>query len=229
MAFAFLQANAQVDASVQELLDKIAKCRKFEPGQWVNKVKAVGWKAPGMTGDEDIDEIFRKYQDYYNEVKEMMEDLVFYDVKLIKDTSTGDQLLAIVDKDNNIMGLGEKVSQRIYAVPVYVEKLEKKLGFLDDAVIITKDPLRQKTATKKYWRAKKEFSKFRKVVETEVTAEFKQQKEIIQLFIEWKKNRGEGKRNIFVKVPESDTIPAEIPVLEKSTEQIDAELDALGI
>lgn len=229
MAIAFLQANAQVDASVQELLDKIAKCRKFEPGQWVNKVKAVGWKAPGRTGDKDIDEIFSKYQDYYNNVKEMMEDLVFYDVRLIKDTSAGDQYLAIVDKDNNIRDFGRAVEQYINAAPVYLQKTEKILGALDDATIIAKDPLRQKTATKKYWRAKKEFSKYRKVVETEIKAEFKQQKEIIQLFKEWKKNRGEGKRSVLVTVPESDTIPAEIPVLEKTTEQIDAELDALGI
>ena len=259
-----LHANAQVDASIQELMDNIAKSKKFEPGSWVDKVKAVNWHKPPKTGDKETDAIFDRQQEYYDIVKTTMDELVFYDVKLLKDTSTGDMFLAVVDENNVIRDKKKALEQYKSVIPLFAaEGIETGNDVIEtgkDVIKTTKDVIetgkdvietginvissiftRKKTDTPKpkskksesYENAKKkaeeEFSRLRSVVRTDVKAEFEQQRTIIQAFKKYIEESKTEKESEIVQVPESNTIPPGIPVIEKSTEEIIAELDALGV
>lgn len=237
-----LHANAQVDASIQELMDNIAKSKKFEPGSWVDKVKAVNWRKPQKTGNKEIDAIFDRQQEYYDIVKKTMDELVFYDVQLLKDTSTGDMFLAVVDENNVIRDKNKALEQYLSVIPLFTaEGIELKNDVIETGKEVKrivngiKNIFQNPTSTKSesYENAKKkameEFSRLRSVVRTDVKAEFEQQRTIIQAFKKYIEESKTEKESEIVQVPVSNTIPPGIPVIEKSTEEIIAELDALGV
>ena len=233
---AFMQANAQGNASVQTLMNEIAKLRKVEPGRWFDKIKAVGWERPRYTGDKEVDEILKRYQEYYEMLVQLSEDLVFYDVKLINDVTTGERYLAVVDENNAIRDFSKALQQYVDAAPFYTaDGIEKVLNIPETVKILIDDPLRLKQETKVFYKAHKKFKELRKTADKEITTQFKQQKEILRLYKEWKKanggtNVGSGSKtdDALISVPPTEE-PQGIEMVDKSHEQIDAELDALGI
>lgn len=71
------------------------------PESWVTKLK---WSKPEKANNATIDDYYAQGDTIYKHLKDLASDIVFYDVKKIVNTDTGDTLVTVVDSQGNIRG-----------------------------------------------------------------------------------------------------------------------------
>lgn len=72
-----------------------------DPKSWVTKLK---WSKYERTDISSVDAFYAQGDTIYKHLTELADDMIFYDVRKIVNTTTGDTLVAVVDDQGNIRG-----------------------------------------------------------------------------------------------------------------------------
>lgn len=73
--------------------------KQSEYASWVKKIK---WKSPKRTQIKALDNLYDAGDELHASIMQMADSLVFYDVKMIANETTGDTIVAVVDDQGNI-------------------------------------------------------------------------------------------------------------------------------
>jgi len=193
--------------------------------------KTIEWEMPELTGVADVDSFLVCCDALYKRYKSFEEEIPYYTPKKIYDTTTGDSLVYIVDKDNVIRSSDMAWSQ-------YLTAGASGVTLTTDFAIITTSTALATTALPQLGLGAFKYGKYIKIgsklaiecpkMIAQIFKDFKEQKRKIR---EYKQNYDEKTGKIVnpevdaSKMEESLGL-GEHAVINKSTEELAKELEA---
>lgn len=101
---------------IQGLIAQDEKDRMVNPKDWIEKVV---WDSPKRTNIPTLDAFYDRGDSFYKHIMEMGQDLVFYDVRMIVNSDTGDTIVAVVDEEGNIRSRYLAMKQYMSAINLF--------------------------------------------------------------------------------------------------------------
>jgi len=98
---------------------------------WISKIK---WDSPERVNIPTLDAIYDQGDSLYKHIKELGQEIVFYDVRMIANYETGDTIVAVVDEDGNIRS-------RYLALQQYMNTIDLAMALVSDGAILTRNAL----------------------------------------------------------------------------------------